>query len=144
MSVSSITDLIETFELLEDWEDRYGLIIDMGRDLPPMDDALRNDESRVEGCVSKVWLVPQVEEDAAGDQVLRFIGDSDAMIVKGLIAILFTLFSGKTAKEILAINPESYLIQLDLTAHLSPSRSNGLYAMIGRIKDIAGRTEEHA
>lgn len=134
-----IDELIENFDLFDDWEDRYNYIIELGRTLPPMDEALKTPASKVEGCTSQVWFVASPETNDAGDTVLRFIGDSDALIVKGLIAILFAIHDGKSPEQIKSIDAESYLTQLGLDQHLAPSRTNGLYAMLGRIRDMANR-----
>jgi len=134
-----IDELIENFDLFDDWEDRYNYIIELGRTLPPMDDALKTPNSKVEGCTSSVWFVASPAQNDQGDTVLHFIGDSDALIVKGLIAILFTIHNDKTAAEIKAIDAEAYLKQLGLDQHLAPSRTNGLFAMLGRIRDMADR-----
>lgn len=126
--------MIEDFSFLTDWEDRYTHVIDLGRQLPPLSDAERNPATKVNGCVSQVWLV----SDKVGD-TLVFRGDSDAHIVKGLVAVALEIFSGRTAAEIEALDAEAILAKLDLSEHLSPQRSNGLKAMIARIKSEAER-----
>ena len=121
--------LVDDFSFLDSWEDRYSYLLELGRALAPLTEDERNPATHVKGCVSQVWLV--VEKDA---DRLSFRGDSDSLIVRGLIAILLVLFSGKTGKEILATDPASVLEKLDLLQHLTPQRANGFAAMIGRIK----------
>ena len=130
-----IEDLVETFSFLDSWEERYRLLIDMGKTLEPLPDKHRIPPNKVNGCVSQVWLVPYQE-----DNRVRFIGDSDAYIVRGLIAVLFLLYSGKTPEEILAIKAQETLARLELETHLTPQRSNGLHAMVARIREIAHRS----
>ncbi|HEX4180712.1 MAG TPA: SufE family protein [Caulobacteraceae bacterium] len=125
-----LDELSDEFDLLGDWEERYRHVIDLGRSLEPLDDAERNDANKVRGCASQVWLV---REDQT-DEVLRFRGDSDALIVKGLIAILLRLYSGRSAGEILAFDARAGLDKLGLTGALSAQRSNGLKAMVERIR----------
>lgn len=125
-------DIVETLSFFDSWEDRYRYIIDLGKDLPAMDDALKTDERIVRGCQSQVWLV----DDADGERV-RFMADSDAHIVRGLLAIVLAAYNGKTRQQILDFDTEAYFSQLDLVKHLSPTRGNGLRAMVARIKDIA-------
>jgi cysteine desulfuration protein SufE len=133
-------EIIADFDLLEDWEDRYRYVIELGRKLQPLPEAYRNDTNKVQGCVSQVWLVTTVKPD---NRTLRFIGDSDAHIVRGLIAILFALYSGKTADAILDIDAPAVLGRLHLKEHLTPQRSNGLLAMVERIrKDARAAIEE--
>lgn len=128
-------EIAETFALLDDWEDRYAYVIDLGRALPPLAEGLKGPETKVDGCASQVWIAPRIEE---GPPVrLHFDGDSDALIVKGLIAILHALFSGRTAAEILATDAEAALAGLGLNDHLSSQRSNGLKAMVRRLRDLA-------
>ena len=123
-----IENLIENFELLDDWEDKYRYIIDIGSKLPALDEKLYGDEWKVRGCQSQVWLVPQKV-----DNKLFFSGDSDAAIVKGIVAIVLGIFSGKTATEIKNTNVEDIFEKLGLHEHLSPSRRNGLTAMTEKI-----------
>ena len=133
-TVPPIDDILETFDLLDDWEDRYRFVIDLGRKLPPFPEAARTEANRVRGCTSKVWFI---SETHGQPPVITFQGDSDAHIVKGLIAILFSLYSGKSPQEILAIDAKATLGKLGLEGHLSPMRTNGLYAMVERIRAIA-------
>ena len=125
-------ELVETFEFLDDWEDRYRHVIDLGKALPNMPDALKVAATKVDGCASQVWLHITIE-----DGVLRFIGESDAIIVRGLIAVLITLYSGLELAEIIKINAVEELGRLGLNEHLSSQRSNGLRAMVDRISDAA-------
>jgi len=130
----NIQSMIEDFAFLTDWEDRYTHVIDMGRQLPPLSDAERNPATKVNGCVSQVWLVSDIV-----DGKLMFRGDSDAHIVKGLVAVALEIFSSRTPNEIARLDAEAILAKLDLSEHLSPQRSNGLKAMIARIKSEAER-----
>lgn len=130
---ASIGEILDDFEFLDDWEDRYRYVIELGRTLPAFDEALRTRENKVEGCVSQVWLSSQVHADGATPKLI-FTGDSDAHIVRGLIAILFALYCGKAACEILAIEPVETFERLGLKEHLTPQRSNGLKAMVERIR----------
>ena len=124
-----INELIENFELLDDWEDKYRYIIDLGAGLPPLEDRFRTEEWKVRGCQSQVWLVPEKK-----DGRLFFKGDSDAAIVKGIISVVLTIFSGKTPEEILQVDVDSLFGRLGLEEHLSPSRRNGLGAMSEKIR----------
>ncbi|MEM1399704.1 MAG: SufE family protein [Pseudomonadota bacterium] len=135
--MDDIEEIVETFDLLEDWDERYRLIIDMGRALPAMDEALKTAASKVEGCVSQVWLVSRTDED--DPQRLRFVADSDAHIVRGLIAMLLAAYDGKTGREIIALDADELFSRLGLDSHLSPNRRNGLGAMVARIRTEAER-----
>jgi cysteine desulfuration protein SufE len=132
---TSFEEILADFELLDEWEDRYRYVIELGRKLKPLSEKERNAENKVQGCVSQVWLSTTVERD--GVPRLTFIGDSDAHIVRGLVAILFVIYSGKTADEILSIDANKTLGALHLNEHLTPQRSNGLMAMVKRIKSDA-------
>ena len=132
MAQCDFEELVETFEFLDDWEDRYRHVIDLGKALPNMPDALKVAATKVDGCASQVWLHITIE-----DGVLRFIGESDAIIVRGLIAVLITLYSGLELAEITKINAVDELGRLGLNEHLSSQRSNGLRAMVNRISDAA-------
>lgn len=129
------TELVENFELFDDWEDRYRYIIDLGRKLPPFPEDLKTDVTKVRGCMSQVWMVPG--HSGRNQNKFAFAADSDAHIVKGLIAVLGVLFSGKTRAEIAAIDPEAAFKKLGLDQHLSPTRRNGLVSMVGKIKGYA-------
>jgi cysteine desulfuration protein SufE len=126
-------DILADFELLDDWEDRYRYVIELGRKLQPLPDLERTDANKVQGCASQVWLSTHLGHGEVPPRLL-FIGDSDAHIVRGLIAILFTIYSGKTPAEILAIDAPRLLEQLHLKEHLTPQRSNGLMSMVERIR----------
>ncbi|HHI88462.1 MAG TPA: SufE family protein [Hellea balneolensis] len=135
-----IDELIADFAFLEDWEDRYMHVIELGKGLAPLSDAERNANTKVKGCVSQVWLVTEVSDEQPPR--LFFRGDSDAHIVKGLVAIVLMIFSGRTAQEILEIDARDILARLGLQEHLSPQRANGLMAMIERIKSEAERIQQ--
>ena len=129
----SIEAIAEDFALLDDWEDRYRYVIELGRELVPLPDETRTDANKVRGCASQVWLVTHVDRSGA-EPVLTFDGDSDAHIVRGLIAILLRLYSGRTAGEILATDANALLERLGLNQQLTPQRSNGLASMVARIR----------
>ena len=129
----SVDQIISDFEFLDDWEDRYRYIIELGRTLAPLPDSERTAENKVRGCASQVWLSSNVERRDGLPQ-FHFVGDSDALIVRGLVAIVIALFDGKTADEILATDAEAFFGQLDLRAHLTAQRSNGLRALVDRIR----------
>jgi cysteine desulfuration protein SufE len=130
-------DLIDSFALLEDWDDRYRYVIELGRGLALLPDAEHSAANKVQGCASQVWLSTSVAAHGAGGPVLTFRGDSDAHIVRGLIAILFIVYSGKRATEILATDAIALFERLGLREHLTPQRSNGFRAMVNRIKTDA-------
>ena len=132
----AIQDLIDDFTYLDDWEDRYKYVIELGRQLSPLTEAEHNDAVKVQGCVSQVWLVCDHVE---GDKYLTFRGDSDALIVSGLIAILLVMYSGTTPEAILDIDAKEVFQKLGLNEHLSPQRSNGLHAMVSRIRKDAAQ-----
>lgn len=132
-----IEELIENFELLEDWEDKYRYIIDLGSNLAPLDEKFKTEEWKVRGCQSQVWLVPEKK-----DGVLSFKGDSDAIIVKGLISVVLTIFNGKSPAEISVLEIDDIFSRLGLEEHLSPSRRNGLVSMVEKIKLYARSLQE--
>ncbi len=136
MASPAFEDIAETFDFLDDWEERYRHVIELGRAMEPLEEALRIPATKVEGCASQVWIVPEVEGEG-GAARLRFRGDSDALIVRGLIAILRALYSGLTADEVLQVDAARELGRLGLNEHLSSQRSNGLKAMVGRIRGLA-------
>ncbi|MFV0476028.1 MAG: SufE family protein [Pikeienuella sp.] len=136
MSAESFDDVVETFGFLDDWEDRYRYVIELGREMPPMPEAQKSALTKVDGCVSQVWIAPSLEGEGAARR-LHFAGDSDAMIVRGLIAILRLMLSGKTPREILDTDAQARMAALGLEQHLSAQRSNGLRAMIARLRDLA-------
>ena len=125
------------FAFLDDWEDRYRYVIELGRGLPPLPEAYRTDGYKVRGCASQVWLATETERRADGTAMLRFQGDSDAHIVRGLIAILFAIYSGKTADDVLGADAQAIFTELGLKEHLTPQRSNGFAAMVERIRSDA-------
>ena len=122
-------ELKEHMAFFDEWSDRYRYLIDLGKKLPPFPEEARDDQHKVRGCMSQVWLTHE-EEDGR----LRFYGDSDAAIVKGLIAVLFAAYSGRTPEEILAFDLEGWFEELGLGPHLSPNRRNGFFSMVERIK----------
>ncbi len=131
----TVDRIMQNFDVLTDWEDRYRYIIELGRKLPPFDEKYKVDDNLVRGCVSQVWLVTDVRD---GDPpVIEFRADSDAQIVKGLVAILFSLYSGRTAREILTADIRSIFEKLDLAKHLSINRANGFASMVKRIHELA-------
>lgn len=129
----SIDELVEDFELFEDWEDRYRYIVDLGKNLSPMPEEEKTEETKVRGCMSQVWMTSAMDTTAS-PAVLTLRADSDAFIVKGLIAILLELYSGRAPNEILQIDAVEALSKLGLSSHLSPNRRNGFVAMVDRIK----------
>ena len=131
--MSAIDDIIENFSLLDEWEDRYRYLIELGRTLDPLPESARDEAHKVQGCASQVWLLTTVERRAAGP-VLTFVGDSDAHIVRGLIAILIALHSGKPAATIVNTDALAVFDRLGLREHLTPQRSNGLRSMIERMR----------
>ena len=138
-----IDDIIEDFEVIDDWEERYRYLIELGRGLAPLADAVRTDANKVRGCASQVWLSTRIVPGAGGP-VIEFVGDSDAHIVKGLVAILLAMFSGRSARAILTIDPEPIFRTLSLREHLTPQRSNGVNSMIQRIRRDAQAALEAA
>jgi cysteine desulfuration protein SufE len=136
MQLMKIDDIIDDFELLDSWDDRYRYLIELGRKLPPFPEDERTDMRKVQGCASQVWLVSATEGNAS-DPRLDFIGDSDAHIVRGLIAILLAIYSGRSASEIARIDPAKVFDRIGLKDHLTPQRSNGLRSMVERIRTEA-------
>jgi cysteine desulfuration protein SufE len=132
--MSAIDEIVENFELLDEWDDRYRYVIELGRTLAPLAEQGHVEANKVRGCASQVWLITHIKPDGAAGPSLTFEGDSDAHIVRGLIAILFALYSGKRAKDILDIDPEAVFTRLGLRENLTPQRSNGLRAMVERIR----------
>jgi cysteine desulfuration protein SufE len=131
--VSAIDDIVTDFESIDDWEERYRYLIELGRALEPLPDSMRNEVNKVRGCASQVWLdIRSLEDD--GVRRLELRGDSDAHIVKGLVAIVIALYSGRTPNEILALDPEAVFRTLSLREHLTPQRSNGVNSMVERIR----------
>ncbi len=142
MATKAFDELAETFEFLDTWEDRYRHVIELGREMAEMPDALKTPTTKVDGCASQVWLQPMIDGDGAGAR-FDFLGDSDAMIVRGLIAVLHKLYSGLTMEQVLQVDAPAELARLGLDAHLSSQRSNGVRAMIARVRSVAeaGRTQ---
>lgn len=138
--MTSIDEIRDNFDLLDEWDDRYRYIIELGKTLAPMSEAQHSPDNKVRGCASQVWIDVKTE-GSTGDPVLTFVGDSDAHIVRGLIAILLSLMSGKRASEILATDALATFDELGLRAHLTPQRSNGLHAMVERIRADAKRAQ---
>ncbi len=132
--MADIAEIIDNFELLDDWDDRYRYLIELGRELPPLAPAAHNDANKVQGCASQVWLETDVRRNGTAGPVLIFVGDSDAHLVRGLIAVLFAMFSGKAAKDILAIDAVALFERMGLREHLTPQRSNGFRSMVERIR----------
>lgn len=127
------------FELLDDWEDRYRYVIELGRALPAFPDELRTDANKVRGCASQVWLATAARATSSGQPGMALRGSSDAMIVQGLIAVLFAIYEDKSQSEILAIDAQAIFAGLGLKEHLTPQRSNGLASMVERIRSDARR-----
>jgi len=134
--MTTIEEIRDNFELLEEWDDRYRYVIELGRTLEPMPEAEHSAGNKVQGCVSQVWLSKQLERNAGG-AVLKYLGDSDAHIVRGLIAILLTLYSGRSPQDILATDAIAVFDEFGFRDHLTPQRSNGLRAMVERIRSDA-------
>jgi cysteine desulfuration protein SufE len=135
--VSKIDEIIENFELLDEWDDRYRYLIELGRELEPLDEAAHSDANKVRGCASQVWLETKVGTGPGNAPVLSFKGDSDAHIVRGLVYLILTLYSGRSAPDILSTDAQDLFQRLGLDAHLTPQRSNGVRSMVERIKSDA-------
>lgn len=136
MASQAFEDIAETFEFLDDWEDRYRHVIELGKAMPPLADAFKVPATKVEGCASQVWIRPVIDGTGA-DARFDFQGDSDAMIVRGLIAVLHALYSGLTVAEVAKVDAAAELARLGLDQHLSSQRSNGLRAMVERIRRVS-------
>ena len=135
----TVDEIVDNFELLDEWDDRYRYLIELGRSLEPLDEVAHNDHNKVRGCASQVWVESAVEPDEAGTPHVMLRGDSDAHIVRGLIALVFAIYSGKTPADIVKTDAQPVFERLGLSSHLTPQRSNGVRAMIERIK-----TDAHA
>jgi cysteine desulfuration protein SufE len=133
----TIDEIRDNFALLDDWDDRYRYVIELGRMLEPMPAAEHSQENKVQGCASQVWLSKRIDRKSGGEPVLNYRGDSDAHIVRGLIAILLTLFSGHTPQQILSTDAIALLDEFGFREHLTPQRSNGLRSMVERIRSDA-------
>ena len=134
MSQPTLEELNENFALFDDWEERYKYLIDLGKELKNMPESLKTEETLVKGCTSRVWLICETNE--AG--MFHFTADSDAHIVKGLIAILLSAYEGKTAQEISDVDIDAAFEEIGLNQHLSPNRRNGFFAMVERVRALAG------
>jgi cysteine desulfuration protein SufE len=143
-TMPTIDEIIDNFSMLDEWDDRYRYVIELGRGLAPLPERERTDTNKVQGCASQVWLATTVRPDGAQGPVLTFVGDSDAHIVRGLIAILFALFSGKRAGEILSADAIALFERLGLREHLTPQRSNGFRSMVERIRADAQAAQAKA
>jgi cysteine desulfuration protein SufE len=141
---AAIDEIIENFALLDEWDDRYRYVIELGRTLAPLPEELRTGTNKVQGCASQVWLGTSVKPNGAEGPTLNFVGDSDAHIVRGLIAILFALYSGKHAPDILNTDAIALFERLGLREHLTPQRSNGFRSMVERIRRDAQAALAHA
>jgi cysteine desulfuration protein SufE len=135
--MTDIEEIVDNFSVLDDWDDRYRYLLELGRDLPLLAEAAHSDANKVQGCASQVWLETKVVPDGAGGPVLTFAGDSDAHLVRGLIAILFAVYSGRSAKKILTTDALALFDKMGLREHLTPQRSNGFRAMVERIRSDA-------
>ncbi len=133
----TIDEILANFALLDEWDDRYRYVIELGRGLVPLPPKAHREANKVQGCASQVWFVSDVRPNGEAGPILTFMGDSDAYIVRGLIAILFALYSGKAAGEILNIDAEAYFNRMGLREHLTPQRSNGFRSMVERIRSDA-------
>ena len=132
--MTAINEIIDNFDLLEEWEDRYRYLIELGRTLSPMSPEAHSEANKVRGCASQVWLETILGHDSDGAPTLSFHGDSDAHIVRGLVALVLALYSGRTAQEIIHTDAAPLFEQIGLAQHLTPQRANGLRSMVERIK----------
>lgn len=140
----TLSEITSDFAVLDDWEDRYRYLIELGRNLPPFPEALRTDANKVRGCASQVWLATSLKSEGGTPQ-FTFVADSDAHIVRGLIAILLAIYGGRSTDEVLSLSPDPILAELGLKDHLSPQRSNGLASMVARLRaDAATASAEGA
>ncbi|MET0530523.1 MAG: SufE family protein [Microvirga sp.] len=130
----TIDEIVSNFEFLDDWEERYRYVIELGRLMEPLPDEAHNDINKVQGCASQVWLETRLDDSAGGKTVLHLRGDSDAHIVRGLVALLISLYNGKTASEAVATDALGLFKELGLSEHLTPQRSNGVRSMVERIR----------
>ena len=136
MATEAFEEIADTFTFLDEWEDRYRHLIELGKAMPALDEAFRVLSTKVDGCASQVWILPRIEGQGQGAR-FDFQGESDALIVRGLIAVLHALYSGLSAREVLAVDAAAELRRLGLDEHLSAQRSNGVRAMVGRIRKLA-------
>jgi len=133
-ALPTIDEIVDSFSLLDEWDDRYRYVIELGRNLRPLPERDRTEANKVQGCVSQVWLATTVRANGTGGPVLTFCGDSDAHLVRGLVAILLAMYCGKHAEDILSVDARALFKQLGLTEHLTPQRSNGFRSMVERIR----------
>jgi cysteine desulfuration protein SufE len=136
MASAAFEDIAANFEFLDEWEDRYRYVIELGKAMAPLEEAFRVPATRVEGCASQVWILPEIE-GSGPDAVFRFRGESDAMIVRGLVAVLAALYNGLSVAEVARVDAPAELRRLGLEEHLSAQRSNGVRAMVQRIRALA-------
>jgi cysteine desulfuration protein SufE len=136
-AMADIEEIVDNFSVLDDWDDRYRYLIELGRELPPLAEAAHSDANKVQGCASQVWLDTSVRPNGAGGPVLTFVGDSDAHIVRGLIAVLFAVYSDHSASDILSTDAIALFEKMGLREHLTPQRSNGFRSMVERIRSDA-------
>lgn len=141
-AMATIEQIIDDFAYLDDWEDRYRYVIELGRTLDHMPEADKTDANKVQGCVSQVWLTHSADTDDPSDPVLHFVGDSDAHIVRGLVAIMLAACSGRKASQIVSFDESALFSKLGLMEHLTPQRANGLRSMVARIKSEAQAVSE--
>lgn len=139
MASTAFEEIAETFEFLDDWEDRYRHVIELGKAMPPLDPAFRVPATKVDGCASQVWIRPAISGDGP-EARFDFQGESDAMIVRGLVAILHALYSGLAVRDVLGVNASQELARLGLNDHLSAQRSNGVRSMVERISQLAAES----
>lgn len=136
----TVDEFVENFDFLEDWDARYAYLVELGESLPPLDEALRTEENRVQGCLSKVWVTPIPEPEDSSR--LRYVGDCDTAIIKGVLAVLIELMSGRTPSEIEALDVDDLFERIQLAEHLSPNRHFGIYAIVELMKAQARRSAE--
>ena len=141
--MTSIDEIVENFTLLDEWDDRYRYVIELGRELPAMPETDHTEANKVQGCASQVWLTSHIDRSGSSP-VLTFRGDSDAHIVRGLVAILIALYSGKSARDILATDALALFDRIGLRENLTPQRSNGLRSMVERIRAEAAAAQANA
>ncbi|WP_243367524.1 SufE family protein [Microvirga solisilvae] len=139
----TIDEIVSNFELLDDWEERYRYVIELGRMLEPLPEEAHNDANKVQGCASQVWLETRLDH-SGGKPVLRLLGDSDAHIVRGLVALMLSLYNGKTPEEALSTDAIALFKDLGLAEHLTPQRSNGVRSMVERIRRDASAAQAGA
>jgi cysteine desulfuration protein SufE len=135
--MAKLDDIIDDFSLIDDWEDKYRYVIELGRELEPLSEEARNEDNKVRGCASQVWLETTVHRDVDNGPVLAFRGDSDAHIVRGLVRLVLALYSDKPAREIVETDAMDLFRKLGLDSHLTPQRSNGVRSMVERIRNDA-------